>query len=200
MRFHSDSCDYVGLLCLQTAMRGGESLVASSSSVYNRILLRRPDLVKALCEDFYRSRMGEAIPGQEPWYKMPLFCFDAGRFYSVGGGIRLEHAQGLPGVPPLSALQKSALELYHQTIAECAAEIPFEAGDVQFLNNWVMLHTRRAYEDWPEPGRKRHLLRLWLSDPESHPPGQREETFRRGVAPAPGVGLNAPLDVEASLI
>src|SRR5207244_3295730 len=57
MRFHSDSCDYVGLLCLNTAMRGSESLVASSASVYNRMLLRRPDLVKALCEDFYRSRM-----------------------------------------------------------------------------------------------------------------------------------------------
>ena len=35
MRFHADGCDYVGLLCLQTPMSGGESRVASSVTVYN---------------------------------------------------------------------------------------------------------------------------------------------------------------------
>jgi hypothetical protein len=76
---------------------------------------------------------------------------------------------------------------------------PFRPGDVQFLNNYVTLHTRRAYEDWPEPSRKRHLLRLWLSDPESHPKGQREESFRRGgisnialVLPAPRANSRRP--------
>jgi hypothetical protein len=200
MRFHSDSCDYVGLLCLRTAKSGGESLVTSSVTVYNRMLERRPGLVKVLTEDFYRSRMGEIGPGQEPWYRMPMFSFNEGRFFSVGGGIRLEHAYGLPGVPPLTALQKEALEVYRDTIRECAAEIPFLPGDVQFLNNYVTMHTRRAYEDWPEPARKRHLLRLWLSDPESHPKGLREESFRRGILPTPGVKLHAPLDVhEAAL-
>jgi hypothetical protein len=200
MRFHSDSCDYVGLLCLQTAKSGGESLVTSSVTVYNRMLERRPDLVKVLTEDFYRSRMGEVVPGQEPWYRMPVFCFAEGAFYSVGGGIRLEHAQSLPGVPPLGAAQKEALDLYRETIVECAAAIPFRAGDVQFLNNYVTMHTRRAYEDWPEPSRKRHLLRLWLSDPDSHPKGLREESFRRGIVPAPGVKLHAPLDVNESTL
>jgi len=194
MRFHSDSCDYVGLLCLQTAMKGGESLVTSSATVYNRMLERRPDLVKVLTQDFYRSRMGEVSPGQEPWYRMPIFSFSDGAFYSVGGGIRLEHALALPGVPPLSEAQKEALEVYRKTVAECAAEIPFVPGDVQFLNNYVTMHTRRAYEDWPDPARKRHLLRLWLSDPESQPKGLAEESFRRGIAPGPGVRLSAPLD------
>lgn len=201
MRFHSDSCDYVGLLCVNTAKSGGESLVTSSVTVYNRMLERRPDLVKVLTEDFYRSRMGEVAPGQQPWYRLPVFCFDEGAFYSVGGGIRLEHAYSLPGVPPLSAAQKEALEVYKSTIAECAAEIPFVPGDVQFLNNYVTMHTRRAYEDWPEPSRKRHLLRLWLSDAASHPKNLREESFRRGIMPAPGASLHAPLDVtEASLV
>src|SRR5687768_4888559 len=201
MRFHSDSCDYVGLLCLNTAMSGGESLVTSSVTVYNTMLESRPDLVKVLTDDFYRSRMGEVAPGQEPWYRMPIFCFDAGQFYSVGGGIRLEHAYSLPGVPAMSAAQKEALELYKNTIRQCAAEIPFIPGDVQFLNNYVTMHTRRAYEDWPEPSRKRHLLRLWLSDPASHPKGLREESFRQGIAPGPGAKLHAPLDAdEASLV
>ena len=201
MRFHSDSCDYVGLLCLNTAKSGGESLVTSSVTVYNTMLKRRPDLVKVLTEDFYRSRMGEVAAGQQPWYRMPVFCFGEGTFYSVGGGIRLEHAYSLPGVPPLSPAQKEALEVYKKTIAECAAEIPFVPGDVQFLNNYVTMHTRRAYEDWPEPSRKRHLLRLWLSDAASHPKSLREESFRRGIMPAPGTNLHAPLDAtEASFV
>jgi hypothetical protein len=196
MRFHSDSCDYVGLLCLSTSRSGGESLVTSSVTVYNTMLERRADLVKVLTEDFFRSRMGEVGPGQEPWYRMPIFSFEAGQFYSVGGGIRLEHAYSLPGVPPMSAAQKEALELYKSTIRECAAEIPFVPGDVQFLNNYVTMHTRRAYEDWPEPSRKRHLLRLWLCDAASQPKGLREESFRRGILPAPGAKLHAPLDAS----
>lgn len=201
MRFHSDSCDYVGLLCLATAKSGGESLVASSTTIYNRLLERRPDLVKVLSEDYYRSRMGETVRGQPPWYRMPVFCFGHDEFFSVGGGIRLEHAYSLPGVPPMSAAQREALDLYKETIRECAAEIPFSPGDVQFLNNYVTMHTRRAYEDWPEPSRKRHLLRLWLSDPASQPRGLREETFRAGIAPAPGARLHAPLDAtEESLV
>ena len=75
--------------------------------------------------------------------------------------------------------------------------IPFRRGDVQFLNNWVTLHSRRAYEDWPEAARKRHLLRLWLSDAEGRPVPKEQRAGRagRGVLPA-GVELNAPLDVE----
>ena len=199
MRFHSDSCDYVGLLCLRTAMQGGESLVASSVTVYNRMLERRPDLVGELMQDLYRSRMGEIGPGEEAWYKLPIFCFDAeARFYSVGGGVRMEHAQTLPGVPRYTPAQTEALALYRETIRECAAEIPFLPGDVQFLNNYVTMHTRRAYEDWVDPAQKRHLLRLWLSDPESYPKGLAEDSFRRGILPAPGVELHAPLDVDAA--
>jgi hypothetical protein len=68
---------------------------------------------------------------------------------------------------------------------------------VQFLNNYVTLHTRRAFEDWPEPSRKRHLLRLWLSDPEGRPipPEQREGRSGRGVTL--DVKPNVPLDMDA---
>jgi hypothetical protein len=197
LRFHSDGCDYVGLLCLQTPRRGGASLVASSVTVYNRMLERRPDLVQVLTEDFYRSRKGDVNPGEAPWFRQPVFSFNAGYFSATGAGSGIEKALGLPGVPPHTAAQAEAIELYRQVAEECAAEIPFLPGDVQFLNNWVTLHSRRAYEDWPDPARKRHLLRLWLSDPAGRPvPGeQRDGRAGRGVLPA-GVTLNAPLDVH----
>ena len=59
--------------------------------------------------------------------------------------------------------------LYRQVVDECAIDIGFAPGDIQFLNNFVTLHTRREYQDWPEASRKRHLLRLWLSDPAGRP-------------------------------
>jgi hypothetical protein len=36
---------------------------------------------------------------------------------------------------------------------------------MQFVYNHSMLHDRTAFVDWPEPERRRHLLRLWLSIP-----------------------------------
>ncbi len=200
MFFHADACDYVGLLCLQTSKSGGASRVASSVTVYNRILARRPDLAKVLTEDFYRSRSGEMNPGEAPFFKQPIFSFTDGYFSATGASAVVDKAQKLPGVPKFTDAQKEAVALYRATVAECALDIDFKAGDIQFLNNFVMLHTRREYEDWPEPARKRHLLRLWLSDPESRPipQAQRQGRAGRGVQLA-GVPLVAPLDVEEAV-
>jgi hypothetical protein len=196
MRCHADPCDYVGLLCLQTAKSGGASCVASSVSVYNIMLERRPDLVKVLTGGFYRSRKGDVNPGENGWYTQAIFSFSDGYFSATGAGSSIDKAQGLPGVPPMTPIQREAIDVYRQVCEECLTDIPFKAGDVQFLNNYVALHTRRDYEDWPEADRKRHLLRLWLSDPDNRPiPKDLREGYRgRGVLPA-GVELNAPLDV-----
>ena len=196
MRFHADACDYVGLLCLQTSKSGGESRIASSVTVYNRILERRPDLAKVLTEDFYRSRSGETNPGEAAFFKQPIFSFAEGYFSATGASAVIDKAQQLPGVPKFTPAQKEAIALYRATVEETALDIEFRAGDIQFLNNFVMLHTRRGFEDWPEPERKRHLLRLWLSDPVGRPipPEQRKGRAGRGVK-LEGVSLIAPLDV-----
>jgi TfdA family taurine catabolism dioxygenase TauD len=199
MRFHTDACDYVGLLCLNPSQRGGESRIASSATVYNRMLKQRPDLVKVLTEDFYRSRSGEISPGEPPYFKQPIFSFTSGYFSATGVGAAIDKAQHLPGVPKFTPAQKEAVEVYRQTVEECALDIDFHRGDIQFLNNFVMLHTRREYEDWPEEQRKRHLLRLWLHDPEGRiiPAEQRAGRAGRGVE-IKGVARVAPLDVVAA--
>ena len=38
-----------------------------------------------------------------------------------------------------------------------------KAGDMYFLNNRWLLHNRTAFVDHPEPERRRHLVRLWLT-------------------------------------
>ncbi|MSQ52100.1 MAG: TauD/TfdA family dioxygenase [Betaproteobacteria bacterium] len=197
--FHTDPSDYVGLLCLQTAKNGGMSRVASSVTIYNRLLDAQPELVRELTGDFYRSRVGETNPGQEPWYKRPIILFTDGYFSANGSGSTISKAQKLPGVPPLTAAQKQALAMYNQMAEELAIDIPFKRGDVQFLNNHVCLHSRYHYEDWPDPARKRHLLRLWLSDPEGRPipRNQRESYAGTGIVPV-GVKLNVPLEATES--
>jgi hypothetical protein len=201
MRFHADGSYYVGLLCLQGSKSGGESRVASSVTVYNRMLERRPDLVKVLTEDFYRSRSGEMGAGEKPWFKQPIFSFTDGYFSATGLGAAIDKAQALPGVPPFTPAQAEAIAMYRTTVDACAVDIDFRKGDIQFLNNFVMLHTRREYVDWPEPARKRHLLRLWLTDTGADarpiPKAQREGRSGRGVQ-IEGVKLIAPLDVEAA--
>jgi hypothetical protein len=196
MRIHSDPCDYVGLLCLQTAKKGGESCVASSITVYNTMLKTCPDLVQELLKDLYRSKKGDVNPGEQAWFKQPIFSFYEGYFSAVGLGVSIDRAEGLPGVPPFSEALKEAIEVYRQVAEDSLVDIPFLPGDIQFLNNYVALHTRREYEDWPESSRKRHLLRLWLSDPSSRPiPPEHRQGYRgRGLLPQ-GVKLNAPLDV-----
>jgi hypothetical protein len=184
------------LLCLQRSMSGGASRIASSVTVYNRMLERRPDLVKELTGDFYRSRGGEFTPGEDPWFKQPIFAFTEGYFSSSGIGMAVEKAQGLPGVPPYTPAQKEAVQVYRATVDECAQDIDFHPGDVQFLNNFVMLHTRREYQDWPEPSRKRHLLRLWLNDAHGRPVPRAEREGRSSGVQLKGVNLVAPLEVE----
>ena len=196
LRFHADGCDYVGLLCLATAMRGGESRVASSVTVYNRILAERPELIEVLTQDFYRTNNGEETQGEEPWFRQPVFSFHQGYMSAMGLGTTIEKAQKMPGVPKLTEIQLDAIAFHRDMVSRCAVDIPFEAGDIQFLNNYVMLHSRRSFQDGPEPERKRHLLRLWLRDPTGRP---ISEQLRRGRAgkgiEIHGLKLVVPLDV-----
>jgi alpha-ketoglutarate-dependent taurine dioxygenase len=51
---------------------------------------------------------------------------------------------------------------------ELMLSMDFQEGDIQLINNHVLLHAREAYEDYPEPGRERHLLRMWIAVDEAH--------------------------------
>lgn len=195
--FHCDHCDYVGLLCLRTAKSGGASRLASAVTLYNRMLAQRPDLVEVLSQDFYYTRHGEVPPGEQPWYKQPVFSFERGYFSARGVSNYIRKAQGLPGVPKFTAAQEEAMALYRKTVAECAVNLDFEPGDIQFLHNHVMLHSRTAYEDWPDPKQKRHLMRLWLADDAGRPLPESVRKNFRGVVVA-GFTPVVPFDVEAA--
>lgn len=164
MRFHSDSADILSLCCLHPAKSGGEHRICSSVALYNKMLESRPDLVEELSKRIYRVRMGKIPPGEtEPWVREPTFSVEKGYFAAKGLGAFVRKAQDLPGVPKISEKLDEAIGVFMQMAREIAMDIKFERGDISYVFNHVTLHSRTQFEDWPEPERKRHLLRLWLS-------------------------------------
>lgn len=165
--FHNDSTDVVGLLCLQKAKSGGASRIASSAAVHNEFAVQRPDLWEVMCQPFCVDRRGEESAGQKPYYVTPCFNYLDGRLFIRYNRTFIESAQRFPEVPRLSPAQCEAMDLMDSLCNNPTFyfDMRFEIGDMQFLNNYVVLHSRGDYEDWPEPERKRHLLRLWLRTP-----------------------------------
>jgi hypothetical protein len=178
--FHTDGSDIVGLLCLQRAKSGGESRIASSFAVYNKILQRRPDLIEALYEPMYWDRNDEQSAGEDPYFALPVLNDVGGvpRMFYIGWYIR--DAQRHPQVPRLTNSQREALEII-ESIAndpEFYLEMDFQPGDIQLIANAKILHSREAYEDFEEPDRRRHLLRLWLT---AHAFTSVDDVLRGGI-------------------
>ncbi len=173
LRFHTDRCDVVGLLCVRPARTGGVSRLCSSVAVHNEMVRRRPDLAAVLYQDVHRSRFGEEADRPDVVYPLPVFGLRDGKFTSHYSLTYIEIAQTVSGVPPLSAAQREAIELLTSLAADLAFETRLEAGDMQFLNNHVVYHARTAFEDDAGTGEVRRLYRLWLSVPNSRalPPG-----------------------------
>jgi hypothetical protein len=167
LRFHTDRCDVVGLLCVRRAAAGGLSRVVSSVAIHDEMLARRPDLHGLLFEDYYRTRQGEEAGGERSVYALPVWGVRDGRFTSQYSRTFVEAAQRLPGVPPLSRAQDEALDLLAELADELCYEMTLEPGDIQLLNNHVTYHARTAYVDDPVSSRDRLLFRLWLSVPGS---------------------------------
>jgi hypothetical protein len=197
MNLHSDQCDYVALLCVHPSKEGGASRIASSVTLYNEMLKSCPDLVRKLTAEFHFTRHGEVPPGRQPWYRMPIFSFHEGYFATRGAGAQVMKAQGLPGVPKFTDAQRAALAAFRETAPQNCFDMEFRPGDIQILHNHVTLHTRTAFVDWPEPERKRHLMRLWLGDRDGRPlvPGFRKNISGivvEGTVPCAPVNSFAP--------
>ena len=162
---HTDSCDVVGLLCLHTAKSGGLSNLVSSTTIFNEMRRRRPDLLKVLFEPIETDRRGEVPEGSKPYFNIPVFNYHDGLVSAIYQRQYIESARRFPGVAPLSAQQIEALELLDELANDPKLNFMMELrpGDIQLVHNHTILHDRTAFEDYSERERKRHLLRLWLS-------------------------------------
>ncbi|MCX7203378.1 MAG: TauD/TfdA family dioxygenase [Burkholderiales bacterium] len=165
--FHTDSCDVVGLLCLRPARSGGDSLLVSSSTLYNEMRRRRPDLAAVLFEPVPTDRRGEIPAGMKPWFEIPVLNWYQGHLTALYQRQYVDSSQRLPEAPRLSAQQVEALDLFDALTNDPALHFSMrlDEGDMQFVHNHTMLHDRTAFEDWSDPAQRRYLLRLWLAVP-----------------------------------
>lgn len=163
--FHTDSADVVGLLCLQTAKEGGESLLVSVESIYNRMRAECPDLLLKLFEPIATDRRGEIPEGEKPFMDIPVLSWHDGFLTVFYQRQYIESAQRFPEAMRLSPEHIKALDCFDALAndPDLYFGMQLQAGDMQFVYNHSQLHDRTGFTDWPEPEKRRHLLRLWLS-------------------------------------
>ena len=205
--FHTDSSDIVGLLCLKTSKSGGFSSIVSTTTVYNEMVARRPDLAAVLTNPLYRTRWGEVPQGRKAYYGTAPFNLTNGRLICTYVRSAVRKAQLMETVPRLTPEQVEAMDLFDELANDPTLHLNMELspGDMQFVCNHAIAHSRTAYEDHPEPEKRRHLLRLWLAcaDGPELPPAYTGEhqgktaSGRPNGSKVPGVPLLAPLEADA---
>jgi len=169
--FHTDNSynlcppEYVGLLCVHPAMEGGVSRIVSLVSAHNEMRRRRRDLLARLYQPFYFDRQREHAPDDAMTTRHPIFEVDAERLHGRLSRFQVRNGQALAGVS-LDAPGEAALDELDRIMEQpdLRMDFHFEVGQMQFVNNRQIAHKRTAFNDWPEPERKRHLIRLWLRD------------------------------------
>ena len=179
--FHCDGSDLVGLMCLRNGVSGGLSAVCNSVALHNDLVRERPDLAAELYKPQPYDMRGEQAPGKRGWYEMPVFTAHGGRLF-----VRLIRAyilasQRHPDAPRLTDLAREGLT-WMQERAESGAYsvvMDFEPGDMQFINNYHVLHGRAPYTDDRPAGKVRHLKRLWL---ETEALTDRPAYFRNNIS------------------
>ncbi|MFP1677876.1 TauD/TfdA family dioxygenase [Alloalcanivorax sp. C16-2] len=170
--FHVDFCDVVSLLCLHPAKAGGTSLITSSLAVIDEIRRTRPDLEDALRTPFYFSLQGAGADDEPPVYPCPLYGekdgFPAFRTNRKNITAAQEYFEQ---VPRLTDQQVEVLDLLDTLLPDprFCFSMNIEKGDMQLLNNYTVVHSRTDFEDFEEEEKKRHMLRLWMTLPNSQP-------------------------------
>lgn len=160
--YHCDAADAVGLLCMHKAESGGLSRIVSSVTVFNELLIRSPSHAARLCRPYMIDTHGE---GGVNAFPVTPCCYSSGRLRTTYHSDYFRSASRHAGVAPLTGFDLEVLDQYEAIASDSALclEMDLEPGDVQLISNHTVLHARTAYQDHPDPARRRHLLRLWLS-------------------------------------
>jgi hypothetical protein len=192
--YHTDAGDMVGLLCLRRSLEGGLSSIVSSVTVHNEILANHPEYLGLLYNGFYYIRREAALTERGVSDK-PIPVFGAKDGVVSCRYIRNQiNAGAVKRGVPLTTLEQAALDYLDECTRrpDLRLDMDLEPGDIQFINNYTILHSRTGFLDGPEPHQKRHMLRLWLKFPKAWPLSAEFPTHM-GYKPA----QDTPILVEA---
>ena len=170
IRFHNDNAyndtlpDYVGLLCLRQAISGGHSRVISFHSAHNALLKRYPNELPRLYQLFWFDRQREFHPGESSVFAAPVFE-NHGELKARFSVHQINSGYALRG-EPIDDKGAAAISAMFDIVEEDRLSVDFdlEPGQIQFVDNRALGHSRTAFVDYPESERKRHLVRLWMRD------------------------------------
>lgn len=163
--FHTDSPDIVGLLCLHHSKSGGESAVASSMSIYNEIVEQYPEYLSTYYTGVYYDWRGDQPHGQPPVYRNPIYGYFDGQVSCRYYLRQFAESAGQYGFP-LAPVEREALDLFESLAGreENHLTMGFKPGEMQFVNDNIVLHARSAYRDATDAP-PRCLLRIWVNPP-----------------------------------
>ncbi len=163
--YHCDAADVVGLLCLRKAQAGGHSRIVSSVSVFNELLVRRPELAQRLFEPLRLDIRDKEVDSAGSSLPVQPCCYANGQLRTFYHADYFRSVTRHQDVPPLTDIEQDLLDTYEAIALEPGMylDMDLEPGDIQLLSNHTNLHARTAYRDFDDPARRRHLLRLWLS-------------------------------------
>ena len=169
--FHTDNSynneppHYVGLLCLRTAMEGGVSGIVSFTTAHEEMRKRHPELLERLFQPYHFDRQREHAPGDIMTTFHPMLARDGDRLIARLSHFQITNGYKLAG-KPLDNRGAAALDAFEAILNEpgMSARFHFEPGQMQLIDNRALGHKRTSFRDWPDPERKRLLVRLWLRD------------------------------------
>jgi hypothetical protein len=136
----------------------------SFHAVHNELLARHRELLPRLYRPFWFDRQREFFPGEPDTFFAPVFE-DGAEIRTRISTHQINAGYALRG-EPLDNEGRAALDAMLEIFEDpaIAADFDFAPGEIQFVDNRTLGHSRTEYEDWPEPEKKRHLVRLWLRD------------------------------------
>jgi hypothetical protein len=192
--FHCDGSDLVGLMCLENGIAGGLSAVANVVRIHNTLVVERPDLAAALYDELPNDFRGEEQKGAKPYYMIPVFTEWDDRLFVRCIPPFIKASQRHPSAPRLTDLQREALDAVVRMADDPANHVlmALQPGDMQFINNYHVMHGRTAYDDDREGGKVRHLKRLWLETSvlASRPPHFQNRSLWSGTRSASRMKVN----------
>lgn len=180
LEFHSDGSDLVGLLCLQKAKEGGTSAVCNALAIHNDLVRETPELAAELYNAQPYDFRGEQGEGQKSFYSVPAFSQMQGRLFIRYIRAYIKASQRHDDAPRITPLAEAAMQKIDAMTQDGSYSVfmDLEPGDMQFINNYHVLHGRKSYVDDRETGQIRHLKRLWLATEvlQDRPPHFRSNT------------------------
>jgi len=156
--------DYVGLLCINPAKKGGISKFMSAYTIHNK-LLENKTLLEIFYEKFHHDKKNENAEDKNQTQFEPIFQF-------VKNELIFKYQRELiftgheKAKQPLTQIQIKAIEFLEDVLnnSNQVATYGLKSGDMMFSNNRWLIHDRTSFEDFEDEKLKRLLFRTWIRE------------------------------------